>query len=156
MIIIGYPGVGKSTLASKLVWSIDLESTCFKYKGEHIDHWWEPYCKVAEHLSQQGYDVYVSSHKAVRDKLKVGSEYLVAVVPDLSLESRWIDKLYARYEETESAKDLAAYNRAKEHFAEDIKAITDDIEHVITITHMQYNLELLMHKYRRDMYSESL
>ena len=76
MIIIGYQGVGKSTLANKDDKFIDLESGSFwinntdnnsKYR---YDNWYEMYCNVAEHLSQQGYIVVVASHEVVRNRLK--------------------------------------------------------------------------------------
>lgn len=70
MIIIGYPGIGKSTLAGKDHKFIDLESSNFKIEDERSEDWYKVYCKVAEDLSRQGYIVFVSSHLAVREALR--------------------------------------------------------------------------------------
>lgn len=68
MIITGYQGIGKSTLASKSDKIINLESTCFwKYEEDvylnktgnksRPDDWYVYYCQVAQDLSRQGYTV---------------------------------------------------------------------------------------------------
>ena len=54
MIICGFPGVGKSTLAKFSNW-VDLESTPFEKD-------WVRYAKVAKHMSDNGYNVMVSTH----------------------------------------------------------------------------------------------
>lgn len=69
MIITGYQGIGKSTLAKTNDKIIDLESSCFwKYdlydfekKGEKTrpDDWYVYYCQMAQYLSKQGYIVLV-------------------------------------------------------------------------------------------------
>ena len=69
MIVIGYQGIGKSTLAQKQFKYIDLESSALRRDGVRWHNWYEPYCLVAEWLSKQGYIVFVSSHKEVRDYL---------------------------------------------------------------------------------------
>lgn len=66
MIIVGYPCIGKSTYAvSHKYKAIDLESSNFIKDGS----WVESYCNVAIGLSEQGYDVFVSSHDDVRKQL---------------------------------------------------------------------------------------
>ena len=79
MIIIGYQGIGKSTLAGKNK-CIDLESGNFWFydletyqKVRHND-WYIPYCNIANHLSEQGYIVFTSSHEVVRNELKKAVE----------------------------------------------------------------------------------
>lgn len=71
MIITGYQGIGKSTLARKENNVIDLESASFwNYENGNKtrpDDWYVYYCQVAEHLSKQGYIVFVSCHQQVRD-----------------------------------------------------------------------------------------
>ena len=102
MIIIGYPGIGKSTLAGRDHKYIDLDSSNFKINGEKSEDWYKVYCKVAEDLSRQGYIVFVSSHSVVREALK-GSEEAVAVAyPVGALEKQWITKLGDRYDKTNS------------------------------------------------------
>ena len=46
MIIIGYPGIGKSTLAVQHLGYIDLESSNFKVDGIKIEGWQEIYCNI--------------------------------------------------------------------------------------------------------------
>ena len=90
MIIIGYQGVGKSTLANKDDKFIDLESSSFWVKGENGEivrsiNWYEIYVNIAENLSKQGYVVFVSSHEVVRDQLQQSKERVFALYPDISL-----------------------------------------------------------------------
>ena len=66
MIITGYQGIGKSTLARKDKNIIDLESSSFwKYDKScnsktRCEDWYVYYCQVAMDLSRQGYTVFVS------------------------------------------------------------------------------------------------
>lgn len=114
MIISGYQGVGKSTLAVKSNNFIDLESSSFFVDGVRPDNWYVMYCQVAINLSQQGHDVFVSSHKVVRDYLADHSdEKLVLVFPDKDLKSQWIDRLQKRYDQTKSDKDYKALKNAE-------------------------------------------
>ena len=142
MIIIGYPGIGKSTLAGRDHKYVDLESSNFKINGEKSEDWYKVYCKVAEDLSKQGYIVFVSSHSVVREALK-GSEEAVAVAyPVGTLEKRWITKLRDRYNKTNSEKDRMAYKRAKDHFNEDIVSLLNyPTHHHVCLTTMDYDLE---------------
>ena len=58
MIISGYQGIGKSSLAGSHN-CIDLESGNFWIDGVRDNDWYKPYCKIANHLSEQGYIVFV-------------------------------------------------------------------------------------------------
>ena len=69
MIISGYQGIGKSTLAGKNN-CIDLESGNFWVGRKRSDDWYKIYCNIAVHLSRQGYTVFVSSHEVVRKELE--------------------------------------------------------------------------------------
>ena len=66
MIVIGYQGIGKSTLAARNLKYIDLESSNFWFDDpetkQRVRHsnWYEMYFNVAEDLSRQGYVVFVS------------------------------------------------------------------------------------------------
>ena len=51
MIVIGYQGIGKSSLAGRNNIFIDLESGNFWVDGKRADDWYKPYCQIAEHLS---------------------------------------------------------------------------------------------------------
>jgi len=71
MIILGYPGIGKSFLAQSPVifhvrdyqgsfGVIDLESSNFVVDGKKIENWEIPYCKIALELSEYGHIVFIS------------------------------------------------------------------------------------------------
>lgn len=125
MIITGYQGIGKSTLANKRPDIIDLESSCF-WKTENgvktrPDDWYVYYCQMAEHLSRRGYIVFVSYHPEVREYLENhGTEPFCAIFPVKSIKEDWLKRLYERYRQSMSEKDLMAYEHAKNHYDEDI------------------------------------
>ena len=85
MIIIGYQGIGKSSLAGPHLGYIDLESSNFKVDGMKIEGWQKIYCNIAKHLSNQGFKVFLSSHEVVRRELEGCNEDVVIVYPDISL-----------------------------------------------------------------------
>lgn len=62
MIISGYAGVGKSTLAKEVAGIMDLESTPFEKD-------WDRYAKCAIHYHKNGYIVLVSCHKEIRERI---------------------------------------------------------------------------------------
>lgn len=140
MIVIGYQGIGKSTLANKDLRFIDLESGNFWVDGKRADDWYKPYCQIAEHLSKQGYIVFTSSHEVVRKQLVNSEEQVICCAPDLSLKDVWIQKLRIRYEESQLEKDYRAYMNAKERFTENIREIADSGFGVLWLEDMNYDL----------------
>lgn len=135
MLVVGYQGIGKSSLGKNRGY-IDLESSLF---NRGIDCWVEQYVEVAKHLSDDGYCVLLSAHGAVREYMdKLGMEYMT-VSPDLSLRMEWIDKLAQRYKETKLRKDLRALERAKNYYKEDVKSLQEHRNHLI-LKNMDYNL----------------
>lgn len=140
MIIIGYQGIGKSTLANKDVRFIDLESGNFWVDGKRSDDWYKPYCKIAENLSSQGYIVFVSSHEVVRNQLVNSEEQVISCVPSLELKDQWINKLKERYERTGLDKDYRAYMNAKDRYTENIIEIAASGFNVLWIESMDYDL----------------
>lgn len=153
MIIIGYPGIGKSTLSKKDKKYVDLDSSLF-WKHENgipvkKPDWIFYYSKVAESLSQQGYIVFVCSRKEVRDYLKTyTSEKICSIYPSVVLKDEWIKKLEERYNNSELDKDLRALNHVKSSFIEDIKSMDYEnsynekyIRNSIKITDMSYDLQ---------------
>ena len=54
MIIIGYQGIGKSTLANNKNGYIDLESSSFWNNGTRIPDWHIYYCRIAEIFHHKG------------------------------------------------------------------------------------------------------
>ena len=127
MIIVGYPCIGKSTYANSHVYNvIDLESSNFIKDGS----WVESYCNVAVDLSKHGYDVFVSSHDAVRKQLlKSGYKLIFAIYPSLEIKDEWIKRLHSRYLNTKLEKDYRAWQRAVSHYDEDVTALKEDAKH---------------------------
>lgn len=130
MIVIGYQGIGKSTLAGRDHMFIDLESSNFWVDGKRAADWYKPYCQIAEHLSQQGYIVFVSSHEVVRKQLEGSGEYVVVCFPALKLKDAWIEKLEQRYEENHTEKNYKALMNA-------ITCYEENIRDLMSITSMQ-------------------
>lgn len=147
MIIIGYQGIGKSTLARYGLGFIDLESSLFYGKNGRSDDWYVYYCKIAEDLSSQGYVVFVSSHKQVRNYLKNSNEKTIIICPDISLKDEWVSKLHKRYICESTNKNLRAWKGEERYFDENIKDLMNDGIPVIAIRYMGYYLEALIRDY---------
>lgn len=139
MIIIGYQGIGKSTLAGKYN-CIDLESGNFWVNGKRADDWYVPYCQIANHLSEQGYTVFVSSHEVVRKELEKSKEKVWVVCPALDLQVPWIEKLEERYLRTKLDKDYKALKNAEDRYIENIMEIVTSGFPVFYINDMDYDL----------------
>lgn len=144
MIVIGYPGVGKSTLARKCSRCVDLESSAFFVEGIRPDDWYVYYCSVAEDLSRQGKTVFVSSHKLVMDQLLESKENIIMIIPHFDLKDEWIEKLYDRYMMSFSEKDKKAFERARDHIDEDIVNMYQYPYRMVFIQDMNYDLLLLI------------
>jgi hypothetical protein len=142
MIVIGYQGIGKSTVAGRNHRFIDLESGNFWIDGKRADDWYKPYCNIAEHLSQQGYIVFTSSHEVVRDHLKCSCETVVLVYPSIELKDEWIAKLKNRYDESGLEKDYKALMNAKDRYEENIRELEKyNWYYKLVITNTNYDLE---------------
>lgn len=146
MIVVGYQGIGKSTLAGRDYKYIDLESGNFWIDGRRADDWYKPYCKIAEHLSEQGYIVFVSSHEVVRQYLVENSRELVVLVyPSIELKEAWINKLEKRYIKSGLEKDYKALINAKYSYVENIKELQEScIEYKLEINKPSYDLESML------------
>lgn len=146
-IVVGYPGVGKTTVSTDKVEFIDLESKCFYINKQRDTKWYIAYCNVAIDLASQGYTVFVSSHESVQKYLNCISPLCIQLsccVPSLDLKEEWIEKLRLRYEESGIQADYKAYIRAKDHYDEDITQLLQNFSDVILITNMVYDLEELL------------
>lgn len=75
MIICGFPGVGKSTLAKFSNW-VDLESTPFEKD-------WVRYAKVAKHMNDNGYNVMVSTHPQLLEQFEQMEVRYTVVIPPI-------------------------------------------------------------------------
>jgi len=147
MIVIGYQGIGKSTLARKSFRYIDLESSALRKGNMRWQNWYEPYCMIAEWLSRQGYTVFVSSHKEVRDYLnEFCEEPFCAVVPSEDIKDEWIERLRERHKRLPTDKNYRAYINAVDRFTENVRGIKKDVADVREITSMSYELDKLIEK----------
>lgn len=160
MIFIGYPGVGKSSVSNGDMSVIDLESANFSASYRQKDNGWtEPYINVAIDLHNQGYKVFVSSHYAVRNELylrtlkdEIDRQEVVTISPDSTLKELWLQRLKDRYEANGEEKHKRAYERAKDHFDEDIRDMINgnNFENII-IEDIKYDLKDLIDGYIRKL-----
>ena len=141
MIYIGYPCIGKTTLAKEKNNFIDLESSYFSNSNSKVNpsvlyitadatstdyHNHENYCNVAIDLNNQNFNVFVSSHRQVTDYLinyykNIGqTNELCIIYPAEGLYENWSRKAFERYLKDKSAKNKRALDRILEHYAEDI------------------------------------
>lgn len=154
-VIVGYQGIGKSTLAKIYDRIIDLESSNF-FVGEEPDLrrpnlWEEIYCNIARDLCDKGYIVFVSSHNVVRRELRakpamyegIKSQYLI--FPRLSLENAWNSKLEDRYKNDSSDKNFKAYLNSRNWYNANIHDLMNQegFWHK-TITELDYDLEQIL------------
>ena len=153
MIIIGYQGIGKSSLAGRDRKFIDLESSNFWVDGKRADDWYKPYCQIAEHLSKQGYIVFTSSHEVVRKQLENSSEIVVLVYPALKLKPLWIDKLENRYHDDPSEKNYKALMNTIVNYEQNImELISSKFNFKIELQNPDYDLEAsIVHFKNRDL-----
>ena len=140
MIISGYQGIGKSSLAGKNN-CIDLESGNFWVDGKRADDWYKPYCQIANHLSEQGYTVFVSSHEVVRRELEKSKEPVYVIFPAIDLKDEWIKKLEDRYNNTKLDKDYRALMNAKDRYKENITELMQGNLKFYEITRINYHLD---------------
>lgn len=146
MIVIGYQGIGKSTLAKTDRKYLDLESSNFWVDGKRDENWYKVYCKQAINFSRQGYIVFTSSHQVARDYFKEikDQEMIIVVCPSFKLKNKWIKKLKDRYKESHLDKDYKAWKNAEDRYEENVLELHNDNFFVITISDIKYNLEELL------------
>jgi len=141
MIIMGYPGVGKTFAAKDDYRFIDLDSHEWKDIGKD---WAKHYCRLAENLSKQGYFVLVSTHPEVKNRLSVSREKVCLCYPSPYLKDQWIQRLYNRYQNLKNARTHNAWKRVSEHFDEDVAYMRGLQMREIVLTGMSYNLKQLI------------
>lgn len=159
MIISGYQGIGKSTLCKDGNGFIDLESGNFWVGNRRDDAWPQVYANIAVHLSMQGYHVFTSSHKAVRDCLRhhpyvenveLGKNVILGICyPVHSLRDEWCRKLEDRYNKTGLEKDYKSWRNAVEMYHENIEDIEAETlpYFLMKIQTMDYNLRELVESF---------
>lgn len=157
-IIIGYQGIGKSTLANDENCFIDLESSCFWYTDEETKqpcrwgNWAEIYTNIAVDLAKQNNIVFTSSHQVVRDELarktNIENTTIAVCVPTINIKDEWIEKLKNRYERSGLDKDYKAWKNAEDRYEENINEIISDAEKygwiIYFITDINYYLSDLI------------
>ncbi len=161
VIISGYQGIGKSTLVNERLrvenMFIDLESSNFFIEdsnGEKVreENWYKAYGNIAISLAEQGYNVFISSHKNVRDYLEKqakGKVKLLLIYPKEEMQEPWIGKLLDRYITTCSEKDYKAYMGAKVYYLANIKDLREQEGwEKLEIGSMDYDLYSLIYNWR--------
>lgn len=143
MIIIGYPGVGKTSLAGRYSQYIDLESSHFNdVLGEKRSGRFIPYCKIAEDLSRQGYRVFVSCHKEVQEYFSKSNEYVIVLYPALELKEQWLDRVKKRFENEPSIKNAKAPESVDKHYSTHINSLRNSpFENKLVLGDMNYTLD---------------
>lgn len=125
LIIVGFPGIGKSTLAKNIDNVIDLESSWFP----KVEGWANTYCTVANELCAEGFIVCVSSHAEVRKALvEQYAQYqnlIVLIYPSVCLYDDWIIKLEDRYNNTGLEKDARALNYMRNNYFNAVQEMED-------------------------------
>lgn len=150
MIVIGYQGIGKSTMvqSDKNHKWIDLESGSFWNNGVRADDWYVAYTNIALDLARQGFNVFVSSHKQVREELLKSVRYDIYVCyPTKELKRSWIMKLRDRYifsTQEEKTKNYKAMMNAIDRYDDNIDELTNSGFPCIEITTMDYRLSDLL------------
>ena len=143
MIIIGYPGVGKTSLAGRYNQYIDLESSNWNSPDNtKPDIWWWSYGKVAEDLSRQGYRVFVSCHPSVQKYFEESNEYVMVLYPSIELKEEWIKRVSDRYKRDNSMKNLAALNNVELYYDKQISSLNNSpFKNKLVLKDMNYTLD---------------
>ena len=144
MIVIGYIGIGKSTLAMNQTGYIDLDSSTFMFNNKRCDNWVTYYCQVAESLSKQGY--VVSCHFDVIEYFKKSDERAIIIHPSIQNELEWKKKVKDRYENSKTDKDYKAWIRCLNMFKPDIAYLM-----TCGIPHFELDDNYDLNKFIRDI-----
>lgn len=145
MIIIGFPGIGKSSVTraydgeTNKTGYIDLESSNFVKDN----NWVKEYCDLAIDLELQGYKVFVSSHKKVREYLAERRGIfpdIVEVFPSKELCGVWCQRLSRRYQDSPTEKNIRAFDYVRQNFDDAVDEMEHDaIIHKVRITKENMN-----------------
>lgn len=143
MIIFGYPGIGKTSIAKEDYRFIDLDSGDALIHGKYRRKkgWEENYCNTALLLNRQGYFVFVSTHREVIYRILNHEKDVCAVFPDIALKKEWIEALYRRYKDRPNRQTHNAWARAREHFDGDIWSLKALECEKIAIPEMGFNVK---------------
>ena len=142
MIIVGYQGIGKSSAARDNLSFIDLESSSFWVNGKRDFDWYVVYAQIAEHLSKQGYTVFVSSHQVLRDWLNSSTEKVVEIYPSKEIKEDWLRRLKYRLMTEPSEKNNRAYEGAVGYYDSNIDSFEEDRGHYMYMELKTINYKL--------------
>ena len=163
MIIFGYQGIGKSSLANSPTGAlyIDLESSMFRtpMHPERSEDWFQAYGNIVCDLDKQGKFVFSACHQQIRDYIasEKNIKGVVAAIcyPSLELREEWLYRLRQRWMDTQLPKDKAALDFAEASYSSSIKALDKDTDydHII-LNNMNYNLMNIFISYYNYKYYE--
>lgn len=163
MIIFGYQGIGKSSLANCPAGAlyIDLESSMFRtpMHPERSEDWFQAYGNIVYDLDKQNKFVFSACHQQIRDYIASEKDLkdAIAVIcyPSLELREEWLHRLRQRWFDTQLPKDKAALDFAEASYSSSIKALDKDtqFDHII-LTNMNYNLMNILISYYNYKYYE--
>lgn len=142
MIIVGYQGIGKSSVARNNLSFIDLESSSFFVNGRRDFDWYVVYAQIAERLSKQGYTVFVSSHQVLRDWLASSTEKVVEIYPSHEIKEDWLRRLKYRLIINPSEKNKRAYEGAVGYYDANIDSFEEDRGHYLYMELRTVNYKL--------------
>lgn len=163
MIIFGYQGIGKSSLANSPAGAlyIDLESSMFRtpMHPERSEDWFQAYGNIVCDLDKQGKFVFSACHQQIRDYIASEKDLkgVVAAIcyPSLELREEWLYRLRQRWMDTQLPKDRAALDFAEASYSSSIKTLDKDTDydHII-LNNMNYNLMNILISYYNYKYYE--
>ena len=162
MIIFGYQGIGKSTLANRNIDTIfiDLESSMFRtpMHPERSEDWFQAYGNIVYDLNKQNKFIFSACHQQIRDYIASEQDLkgvmTVICYPSIELREEWLYRLRQRWIDTQLPKDKAALDYAEASYSSSIKALDKDTDydHLI-LTKMNYNLHDILIGYFNYKYS---
>lgn len=138
MIIAGYIGIGKSTLCKKYKKYIDLSNLI-----SSDENCVQQFCENVITLHEQGYTVFTTTNKLVRNYFKKHNVNYTVICPDPALEIDWFKKLKARYFNDTTDKNYQAVENVKNNFQKDIKDLLCEV-HVEVIANVDYELQSII------------
>ena len=150
MIFCGYQGVGKSSICNRENGYIDFESSNFFVNEMRPNAWIDIYINQALSLNEQGYDVFLSTHKALRNRLNELNIDFTVITPSIDLKEQWIKRLSNRYNNNPSVKNMKALNNAEVCYEENVKDLCSESK-VIMITNTDYDLKEIIREYKEKL-----
>ena len=150
MIFCGYQGVGKSSICNRENGYIDFESSNFFVNEMRPNMWIDIYINQALSLNEQGYDVFLSTHKALRNRLNELNIDFTVITPSIDLKEKWIERLSNRYHNNPSVKNMKALNNAEVCYEENVKDLCSESK-VIMITNTDYDLKEIIREYKEKL-----